>query len=127
MKRAITLTIAVLLAVIVVSCSGPDKNLNKEYNIKDGHAKTKECIEMVKKDLSKSEPAAKIVKYTDVSDLVTENSTSHYMIVQVNNNGDVKNRSYYFPDDYKFVTQQLDRLVRYNLGQEDEYGLPKEQ
>jgi hypothetical protein len=120
MKKTISITLIAFIVLVLVSCGGSNKSYNKQYNIKDGHPKTKDCIEMVKHDLSLSEPAAKIVKYSDVTDLVTETATSHYMYVQVNNNGDVKNRTYYFPDDYSFVTQNTERLIKYQLGIDDE-------
>lgn len=117
MRKAFIITAVALIALISASCgSGPNKAFNKEYNIKPGHPMTGKCIEMVRDDLHRSEPAAKIVKYTDVTDIHTENATSHSMYVQVKSGGDVRNRTYYFPDDYSFVTQQLDRLVRYQLG-----------
>lgn len=107
-----------LIAVIVIafaSCGGPSKSFNKKYNVTESNPKTKDAIEMVKKDLSMSRPGAKIVQYTDVMDIDGEHPF-HSMIVQTKENGKVDDVHYYFPADYSFVTRDLTRLSKYQLG-----------
>lgn len=94
-----------------ISCGGADKSFNQQYNIKDGHAKTEQCIGMVKDMLAKDLPNAKIKKYTDVSDITTENATYHYMVVQLEDNGRLDNVDFYFPNDYSFVTKKIENLI----------------
>ena len=117
MKRVLTLTVIALFALIIASCGGPNKAFNKEYNVKDGNPKTKACIEMVKKNLSKERPGAKIVKYTDVYDINTESGHYHAMVVQTKENGSVENVHWYFPEDYSFTTKKIEYLLQPDLWQ----------
>ena len=109
-----------LVALIFAACGGPSASFSKEYNLTEKHPQTKKAYEMVKKDLSMSRPGAKIVKYTYLGEVKPKDGEKgfYFMKVQVNENGNVSNIDYFFPDDWAFATKDLGRLSRHQLGLE---------
>lgn len=116
MKKTLTAILVAVIAVIMYSCGGPDKEFNKQYNIKDGHPQTKQAIELVKsQQLEKEMPGYKIVKYTDLADLVTEDSKIHYMQIVIKHNGNTENYCYYFNWDVTDCSKKLEYILHPEL------------
>lgn len=57
------------LIVLLCSCGGADKGMNKYYHIPDNHPQTGKAIKMIKNEYIKfDEPYYSIVRYTDLCD-----------------------------------------------------------